>query len=410
MVQAIYFILIAITVVSFLFDQWLDYLNDKRKSPKLPESAKGIYDEERYAKWLAYDKANGRVGALSSAVSIVISLAMLVFGLFGKLDIFLRGYVDHQIGLALIYFGVLGLGSSIISLPFSIYSTFVIEEKFGFNKTTVKTFILDMIKGAALSLLIGVPLAAIIIWFYYELGDWFWLTAWLLVSGFSVFMAMFGADLIMPIFNKFTPLEDGELRSSIEAYCSEVDFPLTNLFVMDGSKRSGKSNAFFTGLGPKKKIVLYDTLIEQMTTQEIVAVLAHEIGHYKHKHTGQSLILSVLQTGVTLFLLGLFLREEMFSQALGAEVGSFHVGIIAFGIIFSPLSTLIGIGMNVLSRKNEFEADAYANDTYSGAALASGLKKLTAENLSNLNPHPYLVFVSYSHPPVLKRLEKLTTD
>lgn len=410
MVQAVYFILIAITVVSFLFDQWLDYLNDKRKSPKLPESAKGIYDEERYAKWLAYYKANGRVGALSSAVSIVISLAILVFGLFGKLDIFLRGYVDHQIGLALIYFGVLGLGSSIISLPFSIYSTFVIEEKFGFNKTTVKTFILDMIKGAALSLLIGVPLAAIIIWFYYELGDWFWLTAWLLVSGFSVFMAMFGADLIMPIFNKFTPLEDGELRSSIEAYCSEVDFPLTNLFVMDGSKRSGKSNAFFTGLGPKKKIVLYDTLIEQMTTQEIVAVLAHEIGHYKHKHTRQSLILSVLQTGVTLFLLGLFLREEMFSQALGAEVGSFHVGIIAFGIIFSPLSTLIGIGMNVLSRKNEFEADAYANDTYSGAALASGLKKLTAENLSNLNPHPYLVFVSYSHPPVLKRLEKLTTD
>ncbi len=285
---------------------------------------------------MAYDKANGRVGALSSAVSIVISLAMLVFGLFGKLDIFLRGYVDHQIGLALIYFGVLGLGSSIISLPFSIYSTFVIEEKFGFNKTTVKTFILDMIKGAALSLLIGVPLAAIIIWFYYELGDWFWLTAWLLVSGFSVFMAMFGADLIMPIFNKFTPLEDGELRSSIEAYCSEVDFPLTNLFVMDGSKRSGKSNAFFTGLGPKKKIVLYDTLIEQMTTQEIVAVLAHEIGHYKHKHTRQSLILSVLQTGVTLFLLGLFLREEMFSQALGAEVGSFHVGIIAFGIIFLP--------------------------------------------------------------------------
>ena len=410
MVQAVYFILIAITVVSFLFDQWLDYLNDKRKSPKLPESAKGIYDEERYAKWLAYDKANGRVGALSSAVSIVISLAMLVFGLFGKLDIFLRGYVDHQIGLALIYFGVLGFGSSIISLPFSIYSTFVIEEKFGFNKTTVKTFILDMIKGAALSLLIGVPLAAIIIWFYYELGDWFWLTAWLLVSGFSGFMAMFGADLIMPIFNKFTPLEDGELRSSIEAYCSEVDFPLTNLFVMDGSKRSGKSNAFFTGLGPKKKIVLYDTLIEQMTTQEIVAVLAHEIGHYKHKHTRQSLILSVLQTGVTLFLLGLFLREEMFSQALGAEVGSFHVGIIAFGIIFSPLSTLIGIGMNVLSRKNEFEADAYANDTYSGAALASGLKKLTAENLSNLNPHPYLVFVSYSHPPLLKRLEKLTTD
>ena len=373
----------------------------------MPPEAAGIYDEEKYAKWLAYDKANGRIGSVSSSISIVISLAMLVMGWFGSIDSWLRQYVEHDIVLALAFFGVLGLGSSILSLPFRIYSTFVIEEKFGFNKTTVKTFIIDMIKGALLSAAIGLPLGALIIWFYYELGDYFWITAWVVMTIFSLFMTMFAASWIMPLFNKFTPLEEGELRTAIEAYCNKVGFKLTNLFVMDGSKRSGKSNAFFSGLGPKKKIVLYDTLIEQMTTEEIVAVLAHEIGHYKKQHTRQSLILSIVHSGIMLFLLGLFLRIPEFSQALGAKQASFHVGIIAFGIMFSPISTLIGIGMNILSRKNEFEADAYARDTYDGKPLASGLKKLTAENLGNLKPHPYLVFVSYSHPPVLQRLERL---
>ena len=407
MILGIYFTLILITVSSFLFDKWLDYLNDKAKSPTLPPDAQGIYDAERYATWLAYDKANDRVGTISSSISIVISLAMLIMGWFGSIDTWLRQYIENDILLALAFFGVLGVGSSIISLPFSVYSTFVIEEKFDFNKTTVKTFIIDMIKGALLGAIIGAPLSALIIWFYYELGEYFWITAWVVMTVFSLFMTMFAASWIMPLFNNFTPLEEGELRTAIEAYCNKVGFKLTNLFVMDGSKRSGKSNAFFSGLGPKKKIVLYDTLIEQMTTEEIVAVLAHEIGHYKKQHTRQSLILSIVQTGVMLFVLGLFLRDESYSMALGAKAGSFHVGIIAFGIIFSPISKLIGIGMNVLSRKNEFEADAYARDTYNGESLASGLKKLTAENLSNLKPHPYLVFVSYSHPPVLKRLEKL---
>ena len=407
MILGIYFTLIIITVLSFLFDKWLDYLNDKAKSPRLPPDAQGIYDAERYATWLAYDKANDRVGTISSSISIVISLAMLIMGWFGSIDTWLRQYIENDILLALAFFGVLGVGSSIISLPFSVYSTFVIEEKFDFNKTTVKTFIIDMIKGALLGAIIGAPLSALIIWFYYELGEYFWITAWVVMTVFSLFMTMFAASWIMPLFNNFTPLEEGELRTAIEAYCNKVGFKLTNLFVMDGSKRSGKSNAFFSGLGPKKKIVLYDTLIEQMTTEEIVAVLAHEIGHYKKQHTRQSLILSIVQTGVLLFALGLFLRDESYSMALGAKAGSFHVGIIAFGIIFSPISKLIGIGMNVLSRKNEFEADAYARDTHNGESLASGLKKLTAENLSNLKPHPYLVFVSYSHPPVLKRLEKL---
>ncbi|MEX2595917.1 MAG: M48 family metallopeptidase [Salibacteraceae bacterium] len=407
MTETIYYAIITITVINFLFEKYLDYLNDKAKSPEMPPEAEGIYDEERYAKWLAYDKANSRVGVIASSISIVLTLLLLVFGVFGWIDTQLRMYVDQPILLALAYFGLLGLGSSIISLPFSIYSTFVIEERFGFNKTTVKTFILDMLKGAGLSLLIGVPLGALIIWLFYALGDHFWWVAWLVISGFSVFMTMFAATWIMPLFNKFTPLEKGELRSAIEAYCDKVGFKLDRLFVMDGSKRSAKSNAFFSGLGPKKTIALYDTLIEQQTKEEIVAVLAHEIGHYKKQHTRQSLVLSTLQTGVMLFLLGLFLRMPEFSLALGAESMSFHVGIIAFGIIFSPISTLIGIGMNMLSRKNEFEADAFAKETYDGQPLASALKKLTAENLGNLKPHPAYVFAHYSHPPVLERLEQL---
>jgi len=407
MIQFVYIVIIAITVIDFVFEKFLDFLNDRAKSPEMPPEAEGIYDAERYAKWLAYDKANSRVGAISSSISILLSLAMLIFGGFGWLDIQMRQITEQPVLLALLYFAVIGIASSIISLPFSLYSTFVIEEKFGFNKTTLKTFIMDMLKGTALAIVIGGTLGGLIVWLFYELGDAFWLVAWVIMTIFSVFMTMFAATLIMPLFNKFTPLEEGDLRTAIEAYCEKAGFKLNRFFVMDGSKRSAKSNAFFSGLGPKKTIALYDTLIEQQSTEEIVAVLAHEIGHYKKQHTLLSLVLSTLQIGVMLFLLGIFLRRPEFSFALGANEMSFHVGIIAFGIIFSPISTLIGIGMNVLSRKNEFEADAFARDTYAGEPLASALKKLTAENLGNLKPHPAYVFVHYSHPPVLARLKQL---
>ncbi len=408
MSEVLFYVIITIVVIDFLFEKVLDLLNDRRKSPQMPEAAKGIYDEERYAKWLAYDKANGRLGMLSSSVNIILILSVLIFGGFGWLDAWLRTFTEQPVPLALLYFAVLSGLSSIINLPFSLYGTFVIEERFGFNRTTVKTFVMDMLKGIGLSLVIGAPLGALIIWIYYSLGEHFWWVAWLILSGFSLIMTMFAASWIMPLFNKFTPLEEGSLRSSIEAYCAKVGFQLSRLFVIDGSKRSAKSNAFFSGLGPKKTIALYDTLLDQLVEQEVVAVLAHEIGHYKKQHIAQGLVLSTLQTGVMLFILGVFLRMPAFSAALGASEASFHVGIIAFGIVFSPISTLIGIAMNILSRKNEFEADAYARTTYNGEALGAALKKLTAENLGNLTPHPAYVFVHYSHPPVLKRLERLT--
>jgi STE24 endopeptidase len=284
----------------------------------------------------------------------------------------------------------------------------VIEEKFGFNKTTPRTFVLDKLKGYLLGIIIGGGLLGLIIFIYRETGNNFWWMAWLAVAAFMMFATMFYASIILPLFNKLTPMPEGELRTAIENYCKKVNFKLNNLFVMDGSKRSSKANAFFSGLGPKKKIVLFDTLIEKHTTDELVAVLAHEIGHYKKKHTRTGLILGLAQSGLMLFILSLFLGNDELAKAMGASESSFHINALAFGILYSPLSEILGILGNILSRKHEYEADEYAKTTFSGNALAEALKKLSVDNLSNLTPHPAYVFVHYSHPTLLQRLKALT--
>jgi STE24 endopeptidase len=285
----------------------------------------------------------------------------------------------------------------------------VIEEKFGFNKTTVKTYILDKLKGWLLGAVIGGGLMALIIWIYTQTGKSFWLWVWLVISAFSIFMAMFYSSLIVPLFNKQTPLEDGELKTAIHQFASKVGFRLDHIFVIDGSKRSTKANAYFTGLGRKKRIVLYDTLIKDMEVTELVAVLAHEIGHYKKKHIIWSLILGILQTGAMLCIFSLVIDNPELSQALGVDKAYFHIGLITFGILYSPLSSIIGIGMNIFSRKNEYEADAFAARNYSAEPLTTALKKLSVNNLSNLRPHPAYVFVHYSHPTLLQRLKALKT-
>ncbi|MBA7519213.1 Protease HtpX [subsurface metagenome] len=295
----------------------------------------------------------------------------------------------------------------IISTPFSLYDTFVIEEKYGFNKTTLKTFFLDKIKGWFLAAIIGGGLLALVVWFYEQTTNMFWIYTWILVSVFMIFMTMFYSTLIVPIFNKQTPLEEGGLRNAIQEFCKKVDFKLDNLYVIDGSKRSTKANAYFSGLSAKKRIVLFDTLIEDLTQNEILAVLAHEIGHYKKKHTRTGIIISILQTGLTLFILSLFIGNPKLSGALGSGIPSFHLGLIAFGILYSPISTIIGLGMNSFSRKNEFQADNFAKFNFNGEDLSSALKKLSVKNLSNLTPHPAFVFFHYSHPPLLKRLKRL---
>jgi len=379
-------------------------------SSDLPEELQGIYELEEYKKSQEYDKANSSFGFITSTFSILLMLAMLYFNGFALLDGFIRDYTTHPILMAMMFFGLLMIASDILGLPFSIYSTFVIEERFGFNRTTAQTFVLDKLKGYIIGGLLGGGLLALFIWFYESAGNLFWVYAWIAFSGFMILMTTFYASVIVPIFNKLTPLEEGELRSAIEEYCVKVNFKLDNLFVMDGSKRSAKANAFFSGLGSKKKIVLFDTLIKNHTNEELVAVLAHEAGHYKKKHTQGGVILSVLQTGLMLYILSLVIDSPLLAQALGSEIQSFHLGILVFGLLYSPLSMIMGIGMNMLSRKNEYEADAYARETYSSEALQSALKKLSVDNLSNLLPHPAYVFFHYSHPTLLQRLSALKKD
>ncbi|MDX9942563.1 MAG: M48 family metallopeptidase [Bacteroidales bacterium] len=393
--------------LDFALERILDYLNAGRWSNRLPDALKGIYDEEKYRKSQDYSRVNMRFGILTSTFFFLLILGVLLAGGFGWLDQLVRQWTENPILMAMIFFAIIALVSDLLSTPFDIYDTFVIEERFGFNKTTPGTYLLDKLKGYLLAVLIGGALIAIFVWFYRVSGRLFWLYAWLFLTVFSVFMMMFYSTLIVPLFNKQTPLEDGPLRDAIEGFAQKVGFKLDNIFVIDGSKRSSRGNAYFSGLGPRKRIVLFDTLIHDHTTEELVAVLAHEVGHYKKKHTLKGMILSVFSSGVILYLLGLFINRPELSLALGGKESSFHLGILAFGLLYTPVTLILGLLGNHYSRKYEFEADAYAACHYAVVPLQEALKKLSVNNLSNLRPHPAYVFFHYSHPPLMERLDHL---
>ena len=412
MANIFFIIIIIILILDYVFERYLDYLNGTYLTLDLPAVLVGIYDAEKYRKSQLYYKANQKFSMLTSTISMIGILLMLVFNGFAFVDYLVRQYTVNPILMALLFFGIIGFVADILFTPFSIYDTFVIEEKFGFNRTTVKTFIMDKLKGWLLGAIIGGGLMSLIIWIYESTGNMFWLYAWIAISLFMIFFTMFYSSIIVPLFNKQTPLKAEELRIAIEEFAKKVGFKLDNIFVIDGSKRSAKSNAYFSGLGSKKRIVLYDTLIKQHTVPELVAVLAHEIGHYKKKHTLSGIVLSILQTGLMLFILSFFIRRNSeLSQALcmafGAKEQSFHIGIIAFGILYTPLSFILGMGMNLLSRKNEFAADRFAGEKYAAEPLKDALKKLSVNNLSNLRPHPLYVFFHYSHPTLLQRIKAL---
>ncbi|MBL3658467.1 M48 family metallopeptidase [Fulvivirga sediminis] len=404
----ILYIILGIITIDFMVDQLLDYLNHKSKRVDLPEEIASFYDESKYRKSQEYQKVSGKFSFITSSFSFIISFLMLSLGGFGYLDQLLRPYFDNEVWLSLAYFGVLYVVSDVVNLPFQWYSTFVIEERFGFNKTTPKTFVLDKLKGYVLSAVLGCVLIGALLYLILNIGENFWLYFWLVASVFILFVNMFYTSLILPLFNKLTPLEDGELKSAIQTYSEKIDFPLDSIYVIDGSKRSNKANAFFSGLGKKKKIVLYDTLINNHTNEELVAILAHEVGHFKKKHILYGFAISILQIGVMLFLMSKMIYNENLSLALGAEQMGVHLNLLAFGLLYSPISTLLGIAMNIFSRKNEYEADAFARDTYNGDSLSTALKKLSVDNLSNLYPHPAYVFVNYSHPPLLARLAAIS--
>jgi STE24 endopeptidase len=405
--HTIFLIIILIIVAEYLLEQWLEYLNSTLWTDELPKELEGIYDAERYRKSQQYLRTKEKFSLLTDTLSLFLITGMLVFRGFAFVDQLVREYTANPILMALFFFGILGFAADLVGTPFSAYATFVIEEKFGFNKTTVKTFVLDKLKGWLLGAFVGGGLLALIVWIYMVTGHWFWLVAWGVITFFTVFMTMFYSNLIVPLFNKQTPLGPGELRDAIEAFAKKAAFRLKNIFVINGSKRTTKANAYFTGLGAKKRIVLYDTLINDHTNDELVAVLAHEIGHYKKKHTLTGTILSIIHTGVLLFILSFFIGNPVLSQALGASAGSFHMGVLAFGVLYTPISLVLGLFMNILSRKHEYAADRFAGINYKPESLQLALKKLSVNNLSNLRPHPIYVFFYYSHPPLLKRLEAL---
>lgn len=403
-------IILLIVVLDFAWTQYLAYRNRKRMTPEIPAQLQGIYDEEAYEKQQAYQKTNSRFGLYTSLFSFIVLFFVLLLGLFGWLDEFLRQYITNEIALTLAFFGVVYVLNEVITLPFDYYATFVIEEKFGFNKSTKKTFWLDFLKGILLAIVLGGVILALIVWLYNSWGEYAWLYAWGAVTVFSLFMTLFYSNVIVPLFNKQTPLEEGELRDAIEAFGQKAGFKIDNIYVMDASKRTSKANAYFTGFGAKKRIVLFDTLINDLDTNEIVAVLAHEIGHYKKKHTLQNMFFSICNTGIILFLLSLFLGNQDIAVALGGKVASFHLGLIAFSVLFTPISLVIGIFLSIFSRKNEYQADAFAQSFGLADALISGLKKLSVKSLSNLNPDPLYVFFYYSHPTLLQRMERLKME
>lgn len=406
-VGAMQIFIILLIVGGFVWGLILDHWSAKGWDKPIPSIVKGFYSVQDYLKAKNYDKASEKISLIKSSLSLVIILGLILGGGFNFLDHWARSITEHSIGLPLLYFGVLYFVSDVIGIPFSWYNTFTIEEKYGFNKTTPKTFFMDLIKGWVLTLIIGGGLLSIILIIYSKVPEYFWLLAWLTLSVFTLFMALFYVRLLLPIFNKLSPLQDGELKTAISEFAEKAGFKLNRIFVIDGSKRSTKANAFFSGWGQEKTIVLYDTLIEKQTTDEIVAILAHEIGHYKLKHIPKGLVLNFIQSFVTFFLLGLFIKYPFFSNAIGVDQPGIHTALIAFALLYSPVELILGLFNNGLSRKNEYEADAYASSFDLNQPLGTALIKMSAFHLSNLFPNKWDVFFNYSHPTLLQRLKAM---
>ncbi|MDP4223804.1 MAG: M48 family metallopeptidase [Bacteroidota bacterium] len=405
--NVVFFLIIFIPVTGFILERYLEYLNATMRSEKLPVKLKGICDEEEYRKTQLYEKDNKKLSFWSSSFNLAVILAMIIASGFAFVDNIARSLGGNNVVISLIFFGIIGFASDLINLPFSWYDTFVIEKKYGFNTMTIMTFITDHIKSWFIAIIVGIPVLGLITWLYYRIGKEFWLYAWGLITIFSVLINLFYSNLIVPLFNKQIPLEAGPLREKIEEFAGKTGFRLKNIYVINGSKRSTKANAYFSGFGPKKRIVLFDTLMKEFSDEEIVAILAHEVGHYRKKHVLRGLVLSFILTGLMLFLFSVIVDSPMLSSAMGAKTPSFHLGLIVFGILYSPLSLMIGLATNYMSRKNEFEADRFVRENYNKGALAESLKKLSVKNLSNMMPHPAYVFFHYSHPPLLARLAKL---
>lgn len=402
-----FYSIIGILSIQFLIETIIGYLNSRQFKDPIPAELNDVFDTDAYLKSQAYKKTHYTFGVWTSTFSFALTLVFLCFGGFEWVDGIARGVSDHPIVIALLFFGIIMIGSDIINTPFSYYHTFVIEERFGFNKTTQTVFVMDKLKGWIMTAVFGGGILALVLWFFQWANSNFWMYAWGVIALFSLFMNLFYSRLIVPLFNTQTPLEQGPLKEKLETYAKKVGFDLQQIFVIDGSKRSTKANAYFSGFGKEKRVTLYDTLINDLDENEIVAVLAHEIGHYKRNHIVFNFMISTLLTGFTLYLLSLFINNPDVSLAIGVSIPSFHAALIGFGILYSPISEVTGLIMNYLSRKFEYQADDYAKNTFAALPLITSLKKMSKNSLSNLTPHPAYVFMHYSHPPLIARIRNL---
>lgn len=399
------FLLLVIVTISFLFELISGLLNFNSFDKPLPENVKNIFSKDEYSKSQSYKKANFKFGLISSIYGFLIIFIVLYFGLLGELDSYLRNITfENEISLSILFFLSIFLISDLIKIPFQLYKIFVIEENFGFNTMKISTFLVDKIKSYLISSFFIVILITPLLLFIMLYPESFWIYFWMLISAFLILANIFYTSLIVPLFNKLEVLKDGELKQKLDDFSRKVNFPLSNIFVINGSLRSKKANAFFSGLGKNKKIVLYDTLIKNHSADELVAVLAHEIGHYKLNHVKTNMAISVVTTGFMLFILSTFIFNSQVSYALGGNVSFRHLEIFAFFIIYSPVSSLISILMNIKSRKNEYEADEYAVKNFEKKPMVDALKRLSKDNLTNLTPHPLYEFINYSHPSISKRL------
>ena len=405
--ESVFILLIVVILLNFLKDVFLDYLNSKNFDNKIPKIISDVYNSEKYLKSQEYKKSKYEFSKYSKIYSLIVVLCFFYFDGFLILDTFCRELFDNSILISLTFFGIIFFGNELLSLPFSIFFTFVIEEKFGFNKTTIKTYISDRLKSWILTILFGGGVLSFIIFQEQLIGENFWIVAWMFVTGITILLNGFYAQIIVPLFNTQSKLEDGELRTEIEKYSKKVGFNLSNIFVIDGSKRSSKANAYFSGFGKQKRVTLFDTLIDKLNKKQIVAVIAHEIGHYKKNHIIFNSFFSIIQTGIMLYILSLFIYMPVFSEALGIDNHSFHIGLITFSILFTPISEISSLIFNLFSRKFEYEADEFAKKTYDGKYLIEALKVLSKDSLSNLTPHPKYVWWHYSHPTLLQRVVRL---
>ena len=401
-----YYIIIFAIIIEYLLSSISSILDIKNITPTIPSDFKKAYDQEKYILSQDYLKARTSFGLFSNSFSLILIMIVIHSDIFGLLDQFVRGQSDSYILQGLLFIGIIYFFQDIVSLPFSIYHTFVIEERFGFNKTTLNLFIIDKIKGYAIFIVLGSIVITPILYFFHVYGDIGWLIAWSILTAFMIAVQPIFVHVIAPMFNKFTPLEEGELRSAIEKYTAKVNFPLARIDIMDGSKRSAHSNAYFTGFGKSRRIAIFDTLVEKHSTNEIVSVVAHEVGHYKLKHVLQGTILGIIETGIMLFAFNLIMNDISLFQVFGVSQLSVHAGIVFFSMLYAPVSMFTSIVTTAISRKNEYEADKYSYDTTNNReALVSMLIGLSANNLSHLTPHPLKVFLSYSHPPVIDRIK-----